>query len=93
MEQKRNLTLDIAKAICIMLMVAAFALVTYIYKSLVGEPVENLMNQCKGAYGLMWIVYTLVGITLPVLIWEVRHKASSGIIRRQETGYKRQGGK
>ncbi len=71
----------------------AFALVTYIYKNFVGEPIENLMNQCKGTYGLMWIVYTLMGITLPVLIWEVRHKASSGITRRQETGYKRQGGK
>lgn len=53
---------------------SAFAIVTYVYKTLTGEPLENLIVQSKDVYGLLWIVYTLAGISLPILIWEVRHR-------------------
>ena len=53
----------------------AFVLVSYIYRIALGLPIERLLEQCnEGLYGMMWIVYTIAGITLPILVWEIRHR-------------------
>ena len=53
----------------------AFKLVSFIYLFCNNMPIDLLTQSpvLKETNGWMWFVYTIVGITLPLLLWELFH--------------------
>lgn len=61
----------------------AFKLVSYLYILYDNQPLKNLSQfpVLQNTNHLMWLVYSFVGIAIPILIWELFNNSTVGILK------------